>query len=231
MIDRIDIGDNNMNNKSLITIIGAITFVVFNIIFFILKPEDLNSGGWISYVFMNIAIIIFSLVPWIEANYAIPNLSVTTGTIALIYAIVAIVAGVIFIVANPESGKVAFVIHLLIIAVFAVWMILNISANKKTADNVEAEYDDHMYIERLSKKVSLLLADCKSESVKKELTRLYDEIHASPVVTAWNNADLNSQIEYRIDNMKQLILNPNVERDTIQEIQEIIIDVEKRNQQ
>ena len=218
-----------MGNKKIFTIIGAIAFVVFNIVFFILKPEEMHSGGWISYVCIDIIFIVLAIWPWIEVGYSVQNLNVSTNTIALLYACAAIVAGAIFIAANPEGGKIAFVVHILIMAIFAVWMVVNVYANRKTADSVDMDYEDQLYIKRLTKKVKSLIAECESENIRKELNKLYDEVHASPVVAAWCNPGLEKQIEDRIDRLFQQGITLS-EESLILEIRNIVMDLRKRNQ-
>lgn len=126
-----------MDNRTIITIIGAIVVALFNVIFFLFRPQTLHSAGWISYIFMDIALIVVACIPWIEERYSLPNLNVTTIAIAICYGCISVVAGIVTIAVNPEDWRLAFVIQILILALFFGFTIVNISINKKTANSRE----------------------------------------------------------------------------------------------
>ena len=195
-----------MYNKRLFSIIGGIALIVFNVVFFLLKPEEIHSSGWISLAFMEVALIVLTGIPWIENSYSVPNLNVTTNTIALIYACVAVIAGV----------------------VITAWIMINVSSNRKTATDAEKDLEDQLFIKSLTKKVSVLIAECKSDDVKKELEKLYTEVHASPIVSTRSNKCLEHEIENRIDRLLLQIYSLDTNT-LILEIRRTIEEIQKRN--
>ena len=183
--------------------LNSLFLIVFNILFFMLcDVGNANASVWVSYVFIHIAYLALLLTPFLvrksvaETDYSRPLYTVTTS-----WFLTQLLVGVTLIVLSPDSTKITVSIHVVLAAIFIAWLIANLLANEKTADNVERREAELLYVKESSAKLQSVLQRITDRSTVKKVERVYDLIRSSP---SKSNAGVRSLEQQVINEIERL---------------------------
>ena len=173
-----------MKKSVLYIALDLIFLVVFNIIFFLLKPEQNPASVWISYGFIHFAYIMVIATPILvnKGKHASVFGAVTT-TISAVYFFAVFVIGIIFILARPESFKACLIIQILLAAAYGIVLIINLIANETTAEKEAKREKEILFVKTCSERLKSAMELATDKEVKKAIEKAYDEVYSSPVRT------------------------------------------------
>lgn len=127
-------------------ILGCIIFTLFNFVFYMTDmSKDANATSWATYVFIGISFVAFIATPVLTGRYPIKRkiFGLFPTEFGAIYFAVQLVIGLVFILGESENLTSALLIQLLLLAVFAMILIINLIITEKV--NIKAgkrESDD-----------------------------------------------------------------------------------------
>lgn len=100
--------------------------------------KDANSTAWTSYIFIVISFVSFIATPILTGRYQIKRkiFSLLPTEFGAIYFAVQLVIGNVFILGESSNLASALLIQLLLLAVFAIVLIINLIISEKT--NIKA---------------------------------------------------------------------------------------------
>ena len=111
-------------------IIFLLLLLIFNLCFFVICPVEVMSGAtWITFVFMNLAIILPLVISFLPTKKSEVRASVLL--IATIYSFLEVIAGVILLICGVESVKWCFVGQLIPLLIVLAMCLAQYSLDRK----------------------------------------------------------------------------------------------------
>lgn len=202
-----------MNRKFILWfILDSIFIVVFNVFFFVLAKDNKPMSVWVNYGIIHFAYLLFLATPLLarggkaKADYRRP-LYVGTS----FYFMVALLVGIVFIIASPESIKASCLIHLVLFAIAAVYLLSNMIANEHTAENIERQEQERQYVKDTATQLRMLETRVEDKKTVHQIERLYDVVSTSPLRSNEAAQNLERRISKLIDEMQSAITESNNE--------------------
>ena len=219
-----------MNKKNVLwTLLDLVFLIVFNTVFFVVGGADHPASVWISYSFIHLAYIMILITPILTRkgkNSAVFGFSIYA--ISSAYFLVEFVVGVIFILIGLESVKIPLIVQMIIAGIYAILLLANLIANESTADSERRHDEEVSYIKTASLRVKSLMNKSDNKKINKEVEKIYDLLHSSPVKSVPDVYTLETAIINKISELEQAVFSN--EDDNIKRItRDITRDVEERN--
>lgn len=184
-----------MKKSILYIALDLIFLIVFNVIFFLLKPEENPASVWISYAFIHLAYIMVVATPILTRKGKSSSVfGVALASVSAVYFFIVFIVGIIFILARPESFKACLIIQILIAAAYGIVLLINLIANEVTAEKEEKRQKEILFVKTCSAKLQSALELAKDKEVKKAIEKAYDEVYNSPVKTSEAVRNIEIQI-------------------------------------
>ena len=187
-----------MKNKIAFIIICSVFVVVFNISFFLLKGNDVYGATWISYGFIHLAYIGVLLTQFLDEKHEEVSLRLSSHLVSIIYFIVELITGIIFIIVNPVGFKAAVILQLIIFGLYLIILLTNVITNSKIIDSLEDTKYDRDYVKGVTSIIEAIKLTINDEQVLKLLDRLYDVIHSSQLKSSPKAMIIETEIEHKI---------------------------------
>ena len=202
-----------MKKNILLISIFSMFLIVFNLLFFLLGDNSIrNLSLWISYGFIHFSYIIFLLSIFINRKgdgdnaYDAPTIYVTWK-----YFIVELFVGLIFIWINLEGIGWALTIQLLIAAVSIVMWLIHLMANEHTADSIQIQKKEILFIKESSERLKLLSYKTQDRELTRRIEKCYDIVNSSPIHSSINVNHLEKNISNSISELADAIDDKNLE--------------------
>ena len=148
--------------------------------------------------------------------------------ISVIYFVVTLIIGIVFILINPEGYKLALSSQIVLLGAYLIILISNLITNKKIVESLEEPDLNRNYVKGVTAVIKAILIDECDEAVITKLNHLYDIVHSSQIRSNADAMKIESEIENRI-----LVLERNISvmdiTDQIMEIEQLISLAKKRN--
>ncbi len=115
-------------------ILGSIVFAVFNALFFL---TDMKAGEtfptWATYVFVLLSFAVFVATPLLTARYPIKRkiFGMLPTEFGALYFAIQLALGLIYILSRFQNYTPAFLIQLILLAVYAVILVINLIISEK----------------------------------------------------------------------------------------------------
>lgn len=169
--------------------------VLFNVIFYLLWGVKHTSGGWISYGFVHIALV----VSWISsvycANYKrIPENLASIYGFAWLYSIISIILNAFFIAIDINNFKLPLLINLALLVVYVIQLMKNISINEEVEKNLETTEYGRQYVNSVSSMLKVVLENVSDVSNKKNIEKAYDIVRTSQIRGGENVNNIESEV-------------------------------------
>ncbi len=202
----------NMTKKSKMSAaILALVFLTYNLVLFIATGFDHFASFWVSYVFVLIAFISLACVSsllgakgmllrdWLFGYPIIKH--------GVIYMVVEFIVSIIFMAADTDEWKLAFVVQFLLLAVYLVFAVSCFLA-KETIQEIEKK------VAVKTQTIRLLYAEmytaaqgCTDETLKPVLEKLAEELRYSDPMSNEALADLEARLGNVVGEVKKLVLS------------------------
>jgi len=217
-----------MKNKIAFIVICSVFIVVFNMSFFLLKSSEVYGATWISYGFIHLAYIGVLLTQFLDEKHEEVSLSLSSHLVSIVYFILELITGIIFIIVNPLGFKAALIIQLVLFGLYLILLLTNAITNSKTIDSLEDTKYDRDYVKGVTSIIDAIKLTIKDEQALKLLDRLYDVIHGSQIKTSPKAMIIETEIEHKILELERQVSVMNVE-EQIYELEVLIDLANKRN--
>lgn len=195
-----------MKKNVLWMILYLVFLIIFNIAFYMLGGTEHPMPVWISYIFIHVAYLLLVVTPFLvrkgsqQALFGRVLTSISAG-----YFMVEFVVGLIFILFVKNSVKITLLVQLLIMAVYVIFLVVNMLANEYTADSVERHEAELKYVKESAASIQSILAMVKDKSTVKQIEKAYDIVSASPAKSNRNVADIEYQVMSEIGRLRSLV--------------------------
>lgn len=216
-----------MKNKNLkyYLIVWSISLVAFNLITFLIPNEIMgvirfsNPTFWISYALITISFMVqlfCSCKMLTETNNQKKFLKLPTIVVSFLMIGVTVFIGLIFMNIPIIPSWIGAIICILLMVVYVIVLISSF-ATETNIENINNKTKQKIsFMKNLLTKIEVLINKTYSENLKKELTKLYDEIKFSDFVS---NPELNE-----IENEIMITLNQIEESIKDRKTEELIIE-------
>lgn len=201
---------------TLIRIVFTLVFlVVFNTLFFLLSGTDNPTSVWVSYAYIHVAYFTILFLPVLktkgDASYYLS--SVLYGQ-AIMYFILELIAGVVFIIYRMESPVWSLVVQTALWLIFVVLILGNAWANQATAQSLEKRKQDIDAYQSMRMSLKRLMAKTDKPELKRLIADCSDKLEASSSRQTQKSEKIDIEIEQAIASLRQSITGDDVEEST-----------------
>ena len=205
--------------------------VVFNILFFVLSGGDRlrNASTWISYVSIHFAYIMLVITPMlVREGKSAAIFGFALKSISAAYFVTALIAGVLFILNDPETVTAALSVQLVLAGLYGITLISNVFANEKTAVAEEERQHQISYVKSASAQLKGILDRISDKETARKVERAYDAVASSPVKTHPNLAQTETKLLSLIDELSDAVTDGG-KQDIISKADSLLSAVNERN--
>ncbi len=166
-------------------LLNMIFLVVFNVIFFWVGGTDHPISVWVSYGTIHLAYLFLVFAPVLTPRCDRSDILVSSVQfVSLIYFLVELVVGVIFILIASETYMAAVLVQMILFAVYAFVLLYVMIANKATAASMNRQKAEVAYIKMASARVKFLIDRTQDKQANRAVEGVYDLLHSSPTQSA-----------------------------------------------
>lgn len=112
-----------------VVVIELIVLICFNVVFYLFNGTGNSTSMWVTYAFVNIALILPFLISALKFRKS--DMSASAILISGIYCFVELIVGIILLIINPESWIWPFVLQFIILSIAAVLVFSYLAIDKK----------------------------------------------------------------------------------------------------
>lgn len=212
-------------------ILNLIFLVIFNVFFFVLDGIKYNASTWISYGFIHFAYFMIVFTPLlIRRSKSAAVFGFSLYSISIIYFLIELVTGIVFIIISPEKQTVTLLVQLSIAGFYGIILISNMIANEHTANVEEKRQSQISFIKDSSVKLKNLMENTNDKSIKMKIEKVYDIISSSPVKSHRELMEVEYNIFQGINDLEDVINDNNKEK-IITITDSLLTSVNERNMQ
>jgi len=219
-----------MSKKTVLWIIlNSIFLILFNTFFFILGGTEHNVSVWISYGFIHFAYFMLLFTPILMCKGKRSDVfGLSIYSVSIAYFIIALVAGIIFILVAPEGNNAALLVQLCITGFYGIVLISSMIANERTADAEEKRQYEIAFVKDASARLKSLLDQTNDNDVKKGIEKAYDAVYSSQVKSHPDLVQIENQILQSINELEKGIISRNKEH-IVTIARTIVVAINERN--
>ena len=180
-------------------LVGLIFLIAFNLLFFLLGGTERSVTEWISYGFVHFAYLCILSIPFFckkRNGSAVLNASLYLR--ALIYFIIELIFGIVFIAFNPENILWPSIIQGVVAAVFLVMQLMSLAANEVTDESLERQRKEKICIQDLASSLREAMLNSQDTENRKKLRGVYEEISNASIGSCPEAEDLELQLAANI---------------------------------
>lgn len=195
-------------------ILGAAIYVIilalFNALFFGLGGAERPASVWIAYGFIHFALVMMIITPFItqkgtdRATYA-----ASMETITLVYLIIAVIVGVIFILLSLEGYKLSLFLQLVLAAIYLIILFSNMIADSHTAQAVEKHEAELVYVKESCSRLKAVLNEVSDKQLHRQVEQAFDLIQSSPVKSNHTVYGIEREVMEEIENLSSAVHSGN----------------------
>lgn len=141
-------------SKVLVNTCWILPLLLLNVIFFAVGGTDYSTSQWISYVFINLAILTIPATAFtLPRTKGLTVLSATMWVRNAVYVIIELCLGIVLLVVNPADPTWVAISQATIFVIFAIWQISAIAANEATSQSIEKQRRESLNVRTLTEMV------------------------------------------------------------------------------
>lgn len=175
-------------------ILDLIFLVVFNVLFFTIAGYKGHPASvWISYGFIHCAYALLLLTPlFVVKGKSEDVFRYSLESISSAYFMVELVAGVIFILVHPQEWKGALIVQVILLALYAFVLLVNMLASEKTAANEAKSQGEIRFVKTATAQLEGIMNSVSDKEIRKLVEKAYDaarscQTKSHPQVAALEN--------------------------------------------
>lgn len=189
-----------MKKKIFKVLVGLVFLVAFNVLFFFLGGTERTTTEWISYGFIHFAYLCILLTPLFCKNKkgrTVLNASLYLR--ALIYFIVALIAGIAFIAWNPEEILWPTIVQAVIATTFLIMQLMSVTANEVTDESLERLSKEKVYIQELASNMREAMQSAQDPEVRKKLRGVYEALNNASIGSCPEAEEIELQLAAKVN--------------------------------
>ena len=193
-----------MKRVSLKILLALVFLATFNCLFFLLDWKESGTTAWISYGFIHFAYLMLLASPLLCRKYRrMASLSGSVYSVSGLYFLAELVVGLILILAlKKASVKAVLVIHILLTAAYFCILLTVLLSNMKTAGSESDKNSEVSFLRDKAHRVRVLMNACDDRQNAALLEKVYDALHASPVMTEHETGKEDRALSAYIDQLE-----------------------------
>lgn len=179
--------------------------LTFNLLVFLLT-QKFTTTFWVSYAFVMIS---YGFVALAVFNVGNPKQKVFYGLsyfgLTICYHALALVLGVIFMLAKNMGYIAPFIIQSLVLILYLGLNIIGLMGNNIVKSSLERDQNNKHFLKRLAFKVSVLEQTVTDESLKGKLNNLFDRISSSPFHTEPGVEEVEQRLVAKVEELSAAV--------------------------
>lgn len=200
-------------SRVLWVLLDLIFLIIFNLVFFMLAgAKDHPASVWISYGFIHFAYLMMLLTPvFVTKGKSAAVFGYPLHIIASMYFILELIIGVIFILLHPKGWKAALLIQVILFAVYAVAMLVNMLANENTAAREARIQNDLQFVRTAAAQLESMMRSAPDRETGRMIEKAYDAARNCQVKSSPNLAPLENGMMNQIGAIQRAVFSGNKE--------------------
>lgn len=216
------------SNKLLYVIIGIVSLVMINLIFFLLIKEY-TYAKYVNIAGANLSIIILWLAGIID-NKDENNvfLQYTKYPIVVGYSIITFIISILFISFNMKNLNFSIAIQIMLLGILIIFLSFNKISNNSSIADSNTDKRNLAKIEDMSKNLYLILQEIDDSKVYKKIEEAYDAIKNCKVNVKSEPIEIDNKLSHLIEKIQTNVTNNQISlvEENVKEIKSLI---NKRN--
>ena len=194
-----------MKKPAFAILIALIVIAVFNVFFFVLTGPERLAGMWISYAFIHLAFLLFMITPLLtQKNNAKTLFGLSIGTVSLVYFILALGAGIVFMFLNFKAVTIPLLVHVALLAVYLIMLLSVLFSQTQVGEQLQRqEYEVGMFRQNAAR-IQNLLPRIQDPETQNEVRKAYDLVFTAPKKTNAATIQIDQNISGVISQMEAL---------------------------
>lgn len=111
---------------------------------------------------------------------------------------------------SPISEGVAWVVNMILFAIAAVYLLINILANSHTAEQQERHEQEALFVDTTAPRLKILVDNAKNKTIERELEKVYYAIKSSPLRSCAKAKDTETEILRLVDKIDECDAEPEI---------------------
>lgn len=203
-------------------ILASILIVAFNVLFFLIVGIDNPVSVWISYGFVHAAWIVLLCTPAMLNRGDHPAVRAALYAQTIIYFLIELVAGCVFIYLRQESYTLALLVQVALFAVFMIIIFANARANVDTAQKEAVRAADKKQATQIAMRIKMLSLKVNDTETRKQMLASYDRLMRTAVKNSPEVENLNLEIDGVITTMENAVADQDTITRCLGELNEIL---------
>ena len=217
-----------LNNKTLVSLLPVIIFVVYTVLTFVIWGDDKESGFWIGWVFSLIATAITTALPYLMVKSGKEVKSIIDGFsvhfVTLCYFGAALVLGLLCMILNDNAVVLQFILQLILHAAYAVFLIASFMG-LNIISGLEQEQKEKVYfVKSIAADLGLVAGKIEDADLKKKVEKVVEIAKYSDPMSNQTLAGLEATISTKVEELKDAVADGK----TAEEIGAIVDRIEEK---
>lgn len=204
-------------------IIGLLFLVAFNLLFFILGGTEHSTTEWTCYGFIHGAYVLLIATPLLNGKKRNGETVLIASLYlrALVYFIIELIVGLIFIRFNPDDYFWPVMVQGLMLFVFLLFQFFGAAANEASRKSLAQQKTEKAQIQQLSEKLRSAMLEVNDPRLKKGIERCYESLRNSTIKSHADAADAELNLENAVYTLCQSVGSGDTDMvaDNIQQLQ------------
>ncbi len=201
-----------MKKPAFSILIALIVIAVFNVFFFVLTGPERLAGIWISYAFIHVAFLLFMITPLLtQKSNARALFGLSIGAVSLVYFILALGAGIVFMILNFKAITIPLLVHVALLAVYLIMLLSVLFSKTQVSEQLQRQEYEMGMVKQNAARIQNLLPRIQDPQTQNEVRKAYDLIYTAPSKTNAATAQIDQNISGVISQMEALAASGNNE--------------------
>lgn len=217
-----------LNNKTLVSFIPVIVFVVYTVLTFVIWGDNKETGFWIGWIFSLIATAITTSLPYLMVKSGKEVKSILDGFsvhfVTLCYFGAQLVLGFFCMILNDNAVVFQLILELILHAAYAFFLISSFMG-KNIVSGIEQHQKEKVYfVKSIAADLSLVAGKVQDEELKKKAEKVAEIARFSDPMSSSTLAGLEATISTKVEELKDAVADGK----SVEEITTIIDRIEEK---
>lgn len=197
--------------KNTVLICIAALFVIYNVIFWAIVAQNIQShhaGTWVGYGFIVLGFVFCALITFIKIGHRNNETSaIPMYAASMFYLIASFVGNLIVIFVNSENITGSLVFNIILLMLYVIGLVIAYKSFSRVKDNTEKREQRMFDWRMMENKANMNVNLCEDPEIKEELKKLKEDISYSSSASNPSTIDLETQLSTQLDYIKSLLDN------------------------
>ncbi len=197
--------------STFLRVLSSVLFpIAFIALFFMWGGSEHGVTCWLGFSF-----ILFSYAATVAIPLLLPKsnsayiFGLTSARFTIVYFIINLLVGIIFILADFNAWKIALTIEIIILVAFGILFSQLMLSDQNTATKEMRQKAFASDVKKLAIKAKMIMDRTADFETKKTVQRVYTEINSCPINSSPEIIALDESISYNLDLLNQAVMANN----------------------